>query len=117
MSPTREHTLPTLPENSDVKQSADEDEEDREEQIKYEKDNAEAAYALRNDGEDNDKTTDDTADPGPFYVQSSQGDNWELTWPIWHLLPRSWQLYRWSWNWMRKKFLILIPRLGNYFLL
>ena len=88
MSPTREHTLPTLPENSDVKQSADEDEEDREEQIQYEKDNEEAAYALRNDGEDGDNTTDDTTDPGPLYVQSSQGDAWELTWPIWHLLPR-----------------------------
>ena len=92
MSPTREHILPTLPENCDVKQSTnedeDEDEEDREEQIKYEKDNAEAAYALRNDGEDGDNNTDDTADPGPFYVQSSQGDAWELTWPIWHLLPR-----------------------------
>ena len=90
MSSTREHTtLPTLPENSDVKQSTDEeDEEDREEQIQYEKDNEEAVHALRNEGTEDDNNIDDTADPGPFYVQSSQGDAWELTWPIWHLLPR-----------------------------
>mmetsp|Transcript_25941 Transcript_25941/g.54800 ORF Transcript_25941/g.54800 Transcript_25941/m.54800 type:complete len:499 (+) Transcript_25941:118-1614(+) len=90
----------------------DEDAEDQEEQGLFEKDNTEEgsgnigdgdenngsanAYPLRNDGEDlqrnsgEDATDDDgrRLDPGPFYVQSStSGESWELTWPIWHLLP------------------------------
>ena len=90
----------------------DEDAEDREEQGLFEQDNtdivstaarndsdanevgtAEAAYALRNDGEDNTTVTnnsqDDYTDPGPLYIQSAtSGESWELTWPIWHMLPR-----------------------------
>ena len=27
-------------------------------------------------------------DPSPLYVRSPGGDSWELTWPIWHMLPR-----------------------------
>mmetsp|Transcript_26299 Transcript_26299/g.54009 ORF Transcript_26299/g.54009 Transcript_26299/m.54009 type:complete len:546 (-) Transcript_26299:275-1912(-) len=33
-----------------------------------------------------------SVDPGPFYIQSSSsadGEKWELTWPIWHMLPRN----------------------------
>ena len=56
-------------------------------------DTAEAAYALRNDGEDTTTVTnnsqDDYTDPGPLYIQSdTSGESWELTWPIWHMLPR-----------------------------
>ena len=36
---------------------------------------ADAAYALRNDGEEEHRS-----DPGPLYVQSAAGDAWELTW-------------------------------------
>ena len=45
-----------------------------------------------NDGDDIDNTASIESrrlDPGPFYVQSSVGDKWELTWPIWHMLPRN----------------------------
>ena len=82
----------------------DEDAEDREEQGLFEQDNidmvsaaahstAEAAYSLRNDGEDNttvaNNSQDDYTDPGPLYIQSdTSGESWELTWPIWHMLPR-----------------------------
>jgi len=60
------------------------------------------AYPLRNDVGSNivengssDADADDgdgdgsRVDPGPFYVQSAAGDSWELTWPIWHMLPRN----------------------------
>ena len=58
------------------------DDFEREEQDLFEQDNndnavdsADAAYALRNDGEEEHRS-----DPGPFYVQSAAGDAWELTW-------------------------------------
>lgn len=94
----------------------DEDAEDREEQGLFERDNIVAgnedglgdgaggsktsavdAYPLRNDGDINIQENGDSSpadgsprvDPGPLYVQSDAGDSWELTWPIWHMLPRN----------------------------
>ena len=71
---------PSVPKNRSY------DDFEREEQDLFEQDNDDngvdseegsttAAYALRNDGEEEHRS-----DPGPFYVQSAAGDAWELTW-------------------------------------
>ncbi|KAL7554921.1 hypothetical protein ACHAWF_018476 [Thalassiosira exigua] len=96
----------------------DEDAEDREEQGLFERDNAvvpaedeeaggvddadgkASSAADDGDGEGDGDGEADGGEPsaaeeegdrvgnGPFYVQSPGGDSWELTWPIWHMLPR-----------------------------
>ena len=91
----RDPSLPAIPENSASKLASsscmDEDAEDREEQGLFERDNV-ATY-------EEDEVGDDDADgsptlagggirSGPLYVQTSSGDSFLLTWPIWHLLPR-----------------------------
>ena len=110
----RDPSLPAVPEDSEakVRSSAvdwnDEDADDQEEQGLFELDNvasdaankgenatpARGDYPLSNDGEDTNEQGVDVddgpgIDPGPIYVQSAGGDSWELTWPIWHLLPRN----------------------------
>lgn len=104
MSPReRDPKLPAIPEDKQAKLRSssdwnDEDAEDREEQGLFEQDNAlanqsedgdggnGATYPLANDGDDG---MTNGEQEGSFYVQSSSGDAWELTWPIWHLLPRN----------------------------
>ena len=101
MSP-REHalTLPVIPENSEAtprweNEEEDADVEDSEEQVLFEQDNnngVEGDFAIcdglaTNEGGVNNSHED--VDSAPLYVQSSSGDSWELTWPIWHMLPRN----------------------------
>lgn len=111
---TPRDTLPAIPENKETKirsseewndEDADDEREERlyeREERLYELDNANVAAAISSiadaddDGEDtrgvngeNNGSVDDGVDPGPFYVQSATGEgSWELTWPIWHMLPR-----------------------------
>jgi len=90
----RDSALPAIPENSKLRPSHwnDEDAEDREEQGLFEQDNT--AAVLNNEeggddgGESNITNSKRNSDPGPLYVESQAGDSWELTWPIWHMLPR-----------------------------
>jgi len=103
MSPKeRDPTLSAIPEDSGTKLRSssdwnDADAEDREEQGLFEQDNTNAAVDNTDkeggtpmNGDNSDTTNDqENSDPGPFYVQSSTGDAWELTWPIWHMLPRN----------------------------
>jgi F-box protein 9 len=95
-------SLPVIEESSNVGAAADENEddaEDREEQLLFDRDNA-AAEEVSNvddDGEEDEidrnvsNTAPENADSnGPIYVQSAtSGDKWELSWPIWHMLPRN----------------------------
>ncbi|KAL3764049.1 hypothetical protein ACHAW5_000524, partial [Stephanodiscus triporus] len=85
----------------------DADAEDSEEQGLFEQDNntvevdddgvegdsadsGDAARPLVDDGnEGNVNNGHENVDSAPLYVQSSNGDSWELTWPIWHMLPRN----------------------------
>lgn len=94
----------------------DEDAEDREEQGLFEQDNAIIGVvdndheefvdggssvsaviadapvgAYRADEEEGNCVSNGNGigESGPFYIQSSAGDSWELTWPIWHMLPRN----------------------------
>ena len=108
----REHdlTLPAIPENSEAKlgswdnEDEDADAEDSEEQGLFEQDNVVTVddNGVEGDSSDGDAHTliDDAnggdvnnghanADSAPLYVQSPNGDSWELTWPIWHMLPRN----------------------------
>ncbi|KAL3809506.1 hypothetical protein ACHAXA_009742 [Cyclostephanos tholiformis] len=105
MSPReRDSTLPAIPENSEVKlgnsrwknEEEDADAEDSEEQILFEQDNDngdEGDFAnsevdmTKNEGDVNDCHED--VGSAALYVQSSRGDLWELTWPIWHMLPKN----------------------------
>ncbi|KAL7473218.1 hypothetical protein ACHAXS_013634 [Conticribra weissflogii] len=110
--------LPPIPEHAEAvlrsqRQYDREDAEDREEQGLFERDNAAASSASADpsgdqwDGipltttaaaafyRDDGQTDASTARPRsvasrPFYVASSPagGERWELTWPIWHMLPR-----------------------------
>ena len=119
MSPReRDRTLPVIPEESDnkIRSSSwnDEDAEDREEQGLFEQDNVVAAIDDNNvniifDGDsaaaagvpssplvtheieksNSLKYGEGNSEAGPLYIQSSTGDSWELTWPIWHMLPRN----------------------------
>ena len=66
--------------NTSSRERGSYDDFEREEQDLFEQDNNDngvdiAAYALRNDGEEEHRS-----DPGPLYVQSAAGDAWELTW-------------------------------------
>ncbi|KAL7474917.1 hypothetical protein ACHAW6_000860 [Cyclotella cf. meneghiniana] len=119
MAPSRSRgsdpPLPAIPENAGATSSWNEEEiEDREEQVLFDRDNAavndedddgdevEVAGSLGNlDGNiynaypDAESLTSSgvassrPTDPGPIFVQSSlSGDKWELSWPIWHMLPR-----------------------------
>ena len=99
----RDPPLPAIPENSASKLASsscmDEDAEDREEQGLFERDNV-ATYEEDEVGDDDavDGSTasadgqnnnfDGGISSGPLYVQTSSGDSWELTWPIYHMLPR-----------------------------
>jgi len=90
----RDPALPRIPEVSAAGSGWTQEEEDEEQRL-YELDNDAggegAEGAVANDGEDaasDDETPSRQLDPGPIYVQSPAGDRWELTWPIWHLLPR-----------------------------
>jgi hypothetical protein len=116
MSPKgRDLSLAAIPEDSEAKPSNfnDEDAEDREEQGLFEQDNADAVVGVDDQeeldggsaaataadatnkqsnlwGEDNDISNgNENGESGRFYIQSSAGDSWELTWPIWHMLPRN----------------------------
>lgn len=90
--------MPVIPENNRPSRldtnGDDDDTEDREEQGLFELDNDNTNVTIpstENDLQNTINTQADNAnqvDPGPFYVQSSVGDKWELTWPIWHMLPR-----------------------------
>jgi len=100
-------SLPAIPENSEAKLrstliAADEedDADDEQEQRLYDADNIE-----EDNDDDNKETSLDEENTNPtiaftttqtsnengnkFYVQSATGGQWELTWPIWHLLPRA----------------------------
>jgi len=67
----------------------DVDAEDSEEQGLFEQHNVvgeeEANVAGINDVSNR---YENNADSAPLYVQTATGDTWELTWPIWHMLPR-----------------------------
>jgi len=100
VSRERDEALPAIPENSESKlRSAslliDDDEEDADDQEQrlYEADNIQADEEEPKTGDNNETTltTSHTSDEdgNRFYVQSSTGGQWELTWPIWHLLPRN----------------------------
>ncbi|KAL7544081.1 hypothetical protein ACHAXR_013512 [Thalassiosira sp. AJA248-18] len=117
MSPPRERdsSLPAVPEDSEAKLPSstavwNDEAEDREEQGLFERDNIAAGNENEeegvvgsttlatdsNDGESNISgesgggiEPEPRLDPGPFYVQTAAGDSWELTWPIWHMLPRN----------------------------
>jgi F-box protein 9 len=93
-----------LPENTYINDTADneneEDQEDREEQFLFDLDNnaAHDEEAVDDGGEDEealDNSNGDLGDNnntehGPIYVQSAtSGEKWELSWPIWHMLPRN----------------------------
>ena len=90
--------MPVIPENNRPSRldtnDDDDDTEDREEQGLFELDNDNTNVTIPSTENDLQNTTNTQADnanqvdPGPFYVQSSVGDKWELTWPIWHMLPR-----------------------------
>jgi len=91
----REVALPVIPEHAEPTSSRAmyEDEAaaaEREEQGMFDRDNfaGEAGAPDAADGDDAAAPFGDGGDPGPIYVQSSAGDRWELTWPIWHMLPR-----------------------------
>ena len=103
MSP-KEHDLtllPAIPEHSEVtsrweNEEEDADVEDSKEQVLFEQDNSngdEGDFATISDGlatnEGGISNGHDDVDSAPLYVQSSSGDSWELTWPIWHMLPRN----------------------------
>ena len=95
----RDPALPRITEDSTAGSGWTQEEEDEEQRL-YELDNdvggenaegtaASAPHPQSNDGEDAvEETSSRQVDPGPIYVHSSAGDRWELTWPIWHLLPR-----------------------------
>ena len=89
--------------NNTTRNRGDDDVEDREEQGLFEKDNAtintngingDGSTSNNNNNINTNNNNDDDEesrriDPGPFYIQTSTiGDKWELTWPIWHMLPR-----------------------------
>lgn len=99
----RDPDLPRIPEDSAAGSGWTQEEEEDEEQRLYELDNdvggeGEEGTAAADVGGTSsppyprrvsvDETSSRQVDPGPIYVQSSAGDRWELTWPIWHLLPR-----------------------------
>lgn len=93
----RDEALPAIPEDSESKLRStslidDEEADDDQEQRLYDTDNIQADEAPT--GVDNNEaslTTSHTSneDGNRFYVQSATGGRWELTWPIWHLLPRN----------------------------
>ncbi|KAK1747294.1 F-box only protein [Skeletonema marinoi] len=100
VSRERDEALPAIPENSESKlRSAslligdDEEDADDQEQRLYEADNIQADEEEPKTGDNNETTltTSHTSDEdgNRFYVQSATGGQWELTWPIWHLLPRN----------------------------
>ena len=96
VSREREEALPAIPENSESKlRSTYEDDDveaaDDQEQQLYEEDNdvQDDGAASSSNNETSMTSTHTSSDEGNrFYVQSATGGQWELTWPIWHLLPR-----------------------------
>ena len=69
----------------------DVDAEDSEEQGLFEQDNVvgeEEANVAGNGDVVSNSSYENNADSAPLYVQTATGDTWELTWPIWHMLPR-----------------------------
>jgi len=95
----RDEALPPIPENSESKLRStslidDEEAADDQEQRLYEADNViECDDEAPTTGDNNAATLTTThtsnEDGNRFYVQSATGGQWELTWPIWHLLPRN----------------------------
>lgn len=92
-------SLPIIRENSTVAASENEDDaEDREEQLLFDRDNV-VEQLVEDDGDadgelsdigNNENTLDNSTEQGPIYVESAtSGDKWELSWPIWHMLPRN----------------------------
>jgi hypothetical protein len=72
----------------------DEEEADDLEQRLYEADNIIEGDDEEPTTKDNNATTITTThtsneDGNRFFVQSATGGQWELTWPIWHLLPKN----------------------------
>eukprot|EP00956_Cyclotella_meneghiniana_P032524 scaffold89926_cov78-Cyclotella_meneghiniana.AAC.2 len=86
--------LPTIPENikptKTVAENEDE-EDDKEEQLLFEKDNAAAEDVSDNIGGVEEEEQETIVEhKGPIFVESTtSGDKWELSWPIWHMLPRN----------------------------
>ena len=79
----------------DTAYSENEEDEDREKQVLFDRDNA--SSVAEDDGDKEEAEGSDNLDgdagnnnnSGPIYVQSTSfGDKWELSWPIWHMLPR-----------------------------
>lgn len=79
----------------DTAHSENEEDEDREEQVLFDRDNT--SSVAEDDGDKEEAEGSDNLDgdagnnnnSGPIYVQSTSfGDKWELSWPIWHMLPR-----------------------------
>lgn len=95
----RDEALPAIPEDSESKLRStslidEEDDADDQEQRLYEADNIQGDDNEAQTVDDNKEaslTTSHTSseDGNRFYVQSATGGQWELTWPIWHLLPRN----------------------------
>lgn len=85
--------LPTIPENTKPTEIAENEDEgdDREEQLLFEKDNAAKEDADENiDGVDGEENETIVENQDPIFVESTtSGDKWELSWPIWHMLPRN----------------------------
>ncbi|KAL3773630.1 hypothetical protein ACHAWO_012483 [Cyclotella atomus] len=88
-------SLPVIRETSTAAAENQDDLEDREEQLLFDRDNAalEEAGGDDEDGEDVaviESTTENITEQGPIYVESAtSGDKWQLSWPIWHMLPRN----------------------------
>ena len=88
-------SLPTILETPKPATENQDEEDDREEQALFDRDNS--AHVEEADGNDDEAeeqfdniNTGDTSDQGPIYVESAaSGDKWELSWPIWHMLPRN----------------------------
>ena len=94
MKTTRRDSDPSLPAIREIPIGAPENEddaEDREEQLLFDRDNAtEEKIDEDKDGTGSYDISDNnnSTEQGPIYVEAS-GDKWELSWPIWHMLPRN----------------------------
>lgn len=100
LSKERDEALPAIPENSESKLRStsliedEDDADDQEEQRLYDTDNIQGdnneAETVDNNNDTSLTTSHTSNEEGNrFYVQSATGGQWELTWPIWHLLPRN----------------------------
>lgn len=103
MKTTRKDSDPSLPvirENPTVGAPENEDDaEDREEQLLFDRDNVSEEKLDEDNGDEdeeqselgnNENASDNYTEHGPIYVEcETSGDKWELSWPIWHMLPRN----------------------------